>query len=282
MRTVAALAALTLCACGTNQTVPIEHAAYQGPQPQPLTCVPNLDGKIDANEIQAAVGVPESMLVSPAGSSRTVNLTGSVDADGKRVWDFSADDGSDQLAVLQASALDGKWYAASFPGGQFAAPIDAADTVEGIYQHTDQALLLMGLASAQEHPSEGQTLLVYDTPVAIYRFPIQPGAQWVSSGAVHNGKFRDLPYAGRDTYAVSVDSAGTVILPDLTFTQAMRVKTTVTVEPAVGASVITQQSSWLFECFGEVARATSQNDETNPDFTNAAEVRRLSLQRSTP
>jgi hypothetical protein len=50
----------------------------------------------------------------------------------------------------------------------------------------------------------------------------------------------------------------------------------------VGPSVITQQSSWLFECFGEVARATSAVGETNPDFTTAAEVRRLSLQRSTP
>jgi hypothetical protein len=33
--------------------------------------------------------------------------------------------------------------------------------------------------------------------------------------------------------------------------------------------------SYFFECFGEVARATSQRDEPDPNFTEAAEVRRL-------
>ena len=38
---------------------------------------------------------------------------------------------------------------------------------------------------------------------------------------------------------------------------------------------MTYQISFLFECFGEVARATSQPNETNQDFTTAAEVRRF-------
>jgi hypothetical protein len=39
-----------------------------------------------------------------------------------------------------------------------------------------------------------------------------------------------------------------------------------------------RQTSWFFECFGEVARAKSRTDEPNEDFTVAAEVRRLSLE----
>lgn len=279
---VLALAVAVLAACGPNQTVPPDHAPFVGPQIQPLACMPNLDGQIDAAEFQPALGVPETLLVTPAGGSEPVDLVGSVDAQGKRIWDLTADDGTDQIASLQASALAGKWYASAFPGGQYVTPIDLADTLEGVYAQDGSGIYLLGEASTQEHPPEGKTLLVYDQPVAIYRFPLRPGASWVSAGAVRNGTFRDLPYASVDTYQVTVAAAGTVELPDLTFTQAMRVKIGLTIAPSAGASVTTQQSSWLFECFGEVARATSEPGETNPDFTTAAELRRLSLQRSTP
>jgi hypothetical protein len=36
-----------------------------------------------------------------------------------------------------------------------------------------------------------------------------------------------------------------------------------------------RQVSFLFECFGEIGRATAQPKETNDDFTTAAEIRRL-------
>jgi hypothetical protein len=42
---------------------------------------------------------------------------------------------------------------------------------------------------------------------------------------------------------------------------------------------VTRQDSYLFECFGEVARATSQPNETSDDFTTAAEVRRFTPQQ---
>ena len=50
-----------------------------------------------------------------------------------------------------------------------------------------------------------------------------------------------------------------------------------TLSPATGASIVTRQDSFLFECFGEVARATSVNDEPKDDFTTASEIRRLGL-----
>jgi hypothetical protein len=36
--------------------------------------------------------------------------------------------------------------------------------------------------------------------------------------------------------------------------------------------------SFLFECFGEIARATSLPNETTEDFTTASETRRLALE----
>jgi hypothetical protein len=134
-----------------------------------------------------------------------------------------------------------------------------------------------GFASAEENGPEGKTLLVYAQPVALYRYPLEVGKTWVTVGQVSNGTLRGLPYAGRDTYTITVESSGRLDLPDLTFTQAMRVKTNVTAEPAVGAPVTRRQTGFVFECFGEVARATSRDGETQDDFTQAAEVRRLGL-----
>jgi hypothetical protein len=267
---------LPASSCGENQTHP-DRATYDAGPPQALTCVPNLDGKIERPELGAAIGIPDRYLVSPSGEPRTVNLIGTVDPSGHRVWDWSNAYADDQAATLTASTLDGKWYKDSFPGADFVAPFDVGDLVEAIYKEDDQAISLLGLASAQQDPPEGRTLLVYAAPVPLYEFPLEVGRSWTSVGTATNATLRGLPYAGKDTYEVSVDASGQMVLPDITFTQALRVRTNVKLEPTVGAAVSQRQVSFFFECFGEVARATSKNDETDPDFTTAAEVRRLGL-----
>jgi hypothetical protein len=269
-------AILCIAACGDNETHPT-HAAYDAGAPAPLACVPNLDGKIDSNEIQPAIGVPLSYLFSPAGKTRAVDVAGKQDMAGHLTWDFSIDLADDQVAKLAASAIDGKWYAASFPGSAFVVPFDGGDRVDGVYTYDATGYHLLGLASATENPQEGKTLYVYDAPVDIFRFPLSPGVAYTSIGNVKNATLRGLPYAGQDRYDVKVDGAGTLTLPSITFTQAMRVRTTLTAMPSAGAPVTTKQVSFLFECFGEVARATSQNNEPNDDFTTASEVRRLGL-----
>ena len=90
-----------------------------------------------------------------------------------------------------------------------------------------------------------------------------------------DGTLRGLPYAGKDTYEVTADGVGEAVLPSLTFTQAHRVRTKVTVAPAVGASTSRRQVSLFFECFAEVVRATSKADESELDFATAAELRRI-------
>ncbi len=272
--TLVLVAVASLTGCQDNTTRP-GHDPIKDTEPPNLTCVPNLDGQIDASELQAALGIPASFLVSPAGEARTVNLVGAAAKDGSPIWDFSQDFASDQQATIQASGLSAKWYKASFPDGEFAAPVDAAGTLEGIYQHTDASLNLLGVASVEEKPKKGQTLLVYDAPIPLYKFPIQPGKHWVASGSVQNGLTYGLPYAGKDTYDVTIGEMGQLELFDYTFEQVHRVKLHIVQEPAVGKSISTRETQFLFECFGEVARATSKPDETKDDFTTAAEVRRL-------
>ena len=74
------LFATLLAACGPNRTLP-ERNAYQPGQVQPLTCVPNLDGQIDAAELPVALGVPIDYLVNPAGTEVSVDVAGRVDED---------------------------------------------------------------------------------------------------------------------------------------------------------------------------------------------------------
>jgi hypothetical protein len=267
---------LALAACGDNETPPPQRSAYATVEPAPLPCVPNLDGKIEARELAPRLGVPATYLVSPAGKERTVDLVG-AERDGKRAWALGVDYADDQVAPIAAQELDGKWYASEFADltGAFVTPIDPGGTTEGVYTHDDESLALHGVASATDGPNK--TLLKYEAAIELYRFPLAVGVTYTATGEVKNGTFRGLPYAGRDTYEVKVDAAGEVQLPDLIVTQALRVKTKITIAPAAGQVTTQRQTSFLFECLGEVARATSKLEEPDEDFTTASELRRLGL-----
>lgn len=275
MRKSCFLLLLLSAGCGDNKTHPPSYQDYQGAQPEPLACVPNLDGRIDASEARPAIDVPITYLVSPAGTERPVDVAGVALGDGRLRWDFGTDFADDQAAKIVPTAVAGKWYQGSFPPDAFVTPFDAAGSVENVLRQDDQALWLLGVASREEAPAEGKTLLIYGAPVELLRFPIEPGGSFVSTGTIQNGTLRGLPYAGKDTYEVSVDGAGEAVLPSLAFTQVHRVRTKVTVAPAVGASTTRRQVSLFFECFAEVVRATSKADEPEVDFTTAAELRRI-------
>lgn len=265
MRTLLAISsALLLAGCGDNVTPP-SRQNYVAPDATPLACAPNLDGKIESNELSAAIGTPVDYLINPAGRERTVSLAGPP-------FKFDVDFADDQKLTLAASSLSGKWYSASFPTGEFVTAMDAAGTLEAVYRHDDSGLFLLGLASKTEAE---KTLLVYDQPIALVRFPLSVGTKWVSVGKVTNGIVRNLPYAGTDTYEIEDDAVGKLVLHDFTFEQVHRVRTRVTVAPSAGATTTRRQVSFFAECFGEVVRVVSKNDEPNADFTVATELRRL-------
>jgi hypothetical protein len=273
----ALLAASVVPACGDNLTQVDTRKAYVSSAPTPLTCVPNLDGKIDGAELAPSFDTSARYLVSPADREQPISLAPRVDGAGKNTWNFSVDDATDQLAVFQAEPITGKWFASSFPQGAFVAPFDAGATVLSVYTHSSEALSLLGLVSREPSPPEGKTLLVYNAPIELYRFPLSPGVSYTVSADAQNSTLRGLPYAGRDTYEVKVDAAGTLDLPDVRFEQALRVRVKATVVPAAGQTVSTRQTQFLVECFGEVMRATSRNNEAEEDFTIAREIRRLGL-----
>lgn len=275
--TVLALVALS-SACGNNETPPPQRAAYDGGVGTALPCVPNLDGKIESRELVPQVGIPATYLVSPIGKERTVDLLGQV-KQAKLTWSFAADFADDQVAKVEAKRIDGKWYAASFStvSNPVVVALDVGGRTEGVYTQDDTGFFLHGIASVAPDAPEGKTLLVYSAPVMLYRFPLENGAAWTSFGEVKNATLRGLPYAGRDTYDVKVDGSGELNLPDFVLTQALRVRTKVTIAPSAGQITTQRQVGFLFECLGEVTRATSKLNEPEENFTTASELRRLGL-----
>jgi hypothetical protein len=85
-----------------------------------------------------------------------------------------------------------------------------------------------------------------------------------------------LPFNGSDQLDVDVSSVDRLDVPYVQFSPVLRVRETA-VRRTGNASVTKRTTIFLFECFGEVARAESKQDETNPDFTTAEYLRRFAL-----
>ncbi|HET6614234.1 MAG TPA: hypothetical protein VFG83_19680 [Kofleriaceae bacterium] len=263
--------AMMAVACADNRTPYPTAADAAAP-----SCVPDLDGALEAGELPITLG-QVGYWVSPAGETRTVDIAGTVDGRGVRTWDFAADTAGDDWTSSTISSVGEQWYAAEFPASAFV--IREGDT-DRIYRKDDSALWLLGIASHDPDPAAGKTLLAYDEPVAVVRFPIVPDRAYIATGQVSLGTLNGLPYNGEDRYEIETRGGGELALPGARFSQVHRVDTRVTVTPAAGGAGTTyRQTSYFFECFGEIVRATSEPGEPEADFTNAASVRRLALLR---
>ena len=257
---------LAATACGTNQT-PQPTAAPTLP-----ACLPDRDGTITASELPIALG--QTLAYDP-GVNRTVSLAAT-----SGVWDLSEERADDQIIALGPVALANQWYAASFPAGQFA--VDAGAGLDGIYHQDDRALWLDGTASHDPAPAAGKTLVRYADPIAVLNFPIADGDAYTTiatlSGGATGATIDGLPFIGTDTVEVDVTGEGRLDVPYVEFSPVLRVRSHVVRKPSTGTATIGRRTTmFLFECFGEVARAESKPDEPNPDFTTAAYLRRFAL-----
>lgn len=260
-----ALALIVLAACGVNQT----------PQPEPVleqpSCVPNRDGVITPDELPIAYGANVGYYASPPGVTRTVNLVAT-----NGVWDFSEERADDQVIALGPVPLKDQWYASMFPTGQFA--VDGGGGLEGIYHQDSQALWLDGTASHDPAPAAGKTLVHYASPIPVLRFPIADGDTYTTVAQITAGTINGLPFIGTDEVAVTVRGEGRLDVPYVQFSPALRVSTLVTRKPSTGTPIVTRRNIiFLFECFGEVTRVESRQDEPEAEFTQAAYLRRFAL-----
>ena len=254
---------IALAACEVNQT----------PQPDPVPvlpdCVPNLDGMIVASELPIVLG---ATLDYYTGTNRTVDLAGT-----SGTFDLSQQRADDTVVALGPVALGAQWYAAQFPSGEFV--VDAGSGLDGIYHQDDTALWLDGTASQEAAPAAGKTLIEYTEPVAVLRFPMIDGQAFSTTATLAAGAMIDgLPFVGTDAFDIDVTAGVQLDVPYVDFSPILRVRTHVTRTPSTGTPVVSKRTTtFMFECFGEVARAESNPDEPAADFTTAAYLRRFAL-----
>lgn len=275
-RTGAAVACLLFAACG-----PVEPRVAPGrdggrdvvvADGGGTACRGDGDGAIARSEVVFAPGATVRYRINPAGTRVPVDVRGQVRPDGTRLWDFSDPDG-DLVELTLQSATDA-WYASRFQGAEYAARLDPRQPLLGVYRATDTTLDLLGAAG---ETAESGTILPYDVPVRLLRFPLVVGQAWTETALVVDGRLSGVPFASRDRYDVAVDASGELRLALVTFPRVVRVRVELAQQFPVGPGSRRIQYLWLTECYGEVARVTSIDGETNLEFREAVEFRRLGL-----
>ena len=230
-------------------------------------CRPNHDGRVEAHEIPTVLGLRVRFRTA---TNVTVDTAGTARGDGTRLWDFSGNLPGDHDRVVQPLDYGDMWFAEDFENGTYAAELRDTEDELGVYEATDDSLLLLGVASPESGVS--RTRLYHDPPVTVLSFPIEVGASWETTSSV-SGLALGLPSLFQERYRSSVDARGELVTPFGTF-PVLRI--TVHMTRTVGFLVTDYRSVlYVSECFGTVAVAHSQDDETEPAFSDAAEISRI-------
>ena len=250
----------------------------------PATCLPNDDGVVTRDEVVPVFGAIASYLANADGTTVPVDVDGVADPDapGLFVWDFRDGPRDVRVGLPVARMPTDAWYAPSFPPDvTYVTPLGPqTPDILGVFRLRGSELEMLGLASREGGP--GRTLLVYDAPVALYRFPLERGRAWTVEASFRDARIQGAPQAGVETYRFTIDRAGKVILPNFTFTSVLRIRLDLTQTFVVSQGANTLHSTHYFyftECVGEVARIVGPlTPETPaPPVTTAREFRRLGL-----
>jgi hypothetical protein len=231
-------------------------------------CAANGDGTITRAEAPLRAGLYATFRVA---EDATVSTAGVDRGDGTRAWDLSGALSGDTDVRRELRPLGAEWYATEFPGAGWTARLAERAELLGVFEITETELLLRGVVS----PEDGftRTLLDYDPPVVVLRFPLTSGSTWETTSTV-SGTASGVAVLYTETYASTVDARGELTAPFGAF-EVLRVRTVL--DRLVGA-LPTRVRSYAFvsECFGTVATIASGDNETQVEFTTAAEVSRLS------
>lgn len=233
-------------------------------------CTPNKDGVITREEVPLTAGLYAKFRV---GKAEDVSTAGTPGAGGKRTWDYSAPLASDVTVLLETQPLAGKWYAPKFAGATYAAKLQEGSELLGVFEVSPGAILLRGVVSPNDDLYK--TELTNDPAVPALKFPVQAGATWTTTTDV-SGTAQGVVLFGtyREVYTSEVDAAGQLKTPLGTF-DVLRVHTKLVRNVGVLPSVTIHTFAFVTECYGTIATVRSEENESNVEFTRAAEIRRI-------
>lgn len=246
--------------------------------PEPSRCVANNDGVIDIKEVTFIVGAKVAVKRNQPGKVVTINQSGTLDNEGKKVWDFTSVD-TPTRAFVETTDPTGKWFLTNFPQATLLTPTTVSG-LSGIFfqvlRVTQDTMFLEGVASEKETPEKDKVLLTYATPVPLLRFPLRLGKEWIVSSKAE-GTVGGLPATSTDNYQIKITDRGAVKLPDIQFENALRIEIFVRQTFIGGSKRQLIQVLFFHECFGEVVRVESTENETDTTFTRASLVRYITF-----
>ena len=231
-------------------------------------CDPNTDDVITRAEAPVGPGLHATFAVA---RSVTIPTTaGVMNPDGSRTWDYSGALTGDHTLVIDTAAPGGQSFSSSFPSATYTARLSDSATFLGVFQTTPSSLLLLGVVSPDSPDAGPQTKITYATPIITLAFPLQKDATWTTTSNA-SGTAQGTSVFYTESYSSKVDATGSLKTPFGTF-HVLRVNVvrTSTSLPAIRSFV------FMTDCFTTVARIVSNDFEASPEFTTAAEIQRLS------
>jgi hypothetical protein len=230
-------------------------------------CLPNDDGVVHRSEAPFGPGL---MARYQTTGDIAVDTAGTDLGGGRRRWDLSVALPGDHAFDIATEPLEGRWFADLYPGADYVAPLDEESGLLGVFRVSETALELMGVVS----PEAGslRTELTFEPTVRVLVFPLELGATWTSTSTV-TGVAQGLAARYTETYTSEVDAQGELVTPYAPF-EALRVRTTLTRDLTFSRTTV-RQFLFVAECFGTVATIVSQDDETEIEFDQASQIRRL-------
>lgn len=234
-------------------------------------CTPNKDGTITRDEVPIAAGLHATYKIA---TDVDVSTAGTPVAGGRRAWDFSAALANDASVIVETQALKGKWYETKFPGATYASKLSQSSDLIGVFETSPGALLLRGVVSPAETASTKSELT--NTPgVAVLKFPLAMGSAWTTATKV-SGVAAGVTLFGTydESYVSKVDAAGELKTPLGTF-EVLRVQVVLTRTIGLLPATTIRTYAFVTECYGTIATITASDNETNEEFTHAAEIRRI-------
>lgn len=200
---------------------------------------------------------------------------------GGNAWNFTSQATNDTIDWLIVNKNDTP-FANDFPTANLVnkSVMDAMVTVYGYSELTTSSL--SGLGAGIHTPIEDM-LIIYDDPL-VTPLPMSNGNNW----SWHNTDYDTIQ--GMDMVVVTdmssqyqVDAWGTVQVPLGTYSclRVLSYDTISTVTYFQGAPLYGDTSEYISYCFwaetyGQVATISSQDGETNPNFTDASGLQRMS------
>src|SRR5687768_8123936 len=223
-------------------------------------CTPNHDGVITLAELPFAAG---RMATYRVATDATWNTAGQAMQSGARAWDLDIQLSGDADRLLALGTPSAQWWTNAFPTATYATEMIATPNLRGVFNVGGGTITLLGVVS----PDGGtfRTELEYDPPAAMLGVPLMAGSTWSSTSTV-SGYAQGAIVAYTETYQSLVDQVGTMKTPYGEF-PVLRIATDLTRTSGLTTLSTKRMFTWVAECFGPVAAASSQDFASGAEFT---------------